>query len=76
MKIDGVFIAQGIAGSAEFAKKIGAKIDKDKIVVNDKMETSIKGLYACGDCTGGLMQISKAVYEGTKAGLEVIKLLK
>lgn len=76
MKIDGIFIAQGIAGSTEFAKKLGAKIDKDKIVVNEKMETSIKGLYACGDCTGGLMQISKAVYEGTKAGLEVIKLLK
>lgn len=76
MKIDGIFIAQGIAGSTEFAKKLGAKIDKDKIVVNEKMETSIKGLYACGDCTGGLMQISKSVYEGTKAGLEVIKLLK
>ena len=38
------------------------------------METTIKGLYACGDCTGGLYQISKAVYEGTKAGLQVIKM--
>ena len=37
------------------------------------METNIKGIYACGDCTGGLLQISKAVYEGTKAGLEVVK---
>ena len=25
-----------------------------------------------GDCTGGLYQISKAVYEGTKAGLAVL----
>ncbi len=37
------------------------------------METSVRGLYACGDCTGGILQISKAVYEGAKAGLEIIK---
>ena len=28
MKIDGIFIAQGIAGSTDFAKKLGAKIEK------------------------------------------------
>lgn len=73
---DGIFIAQGVAGSTEFAKKLGAFIKKDTIVVNEKMETNIKGLYACGDCTGGLLQISKAVYEGTIAGLQAIKYLE
>ena len=72
MKIDGIFIAQGVAGSTEFAKKIGAKINNDKIVVDENMKTSIKGLFACGDCTGGLYQVSKAVYDGTKAGLAVL----
>ena len=72
MKIDGIFIAQGVAGSTEFAKKIGAKINNDKIVVDENMESSIKGLFACGDCTGGLYQVSKAVYDGTKAGLAVL----
>ena len=72
MKIDGIFIAQGVAGSTEFAKNIGAKINNDKIVVDENMETSIKGLFACGDCTGGLYQVSKAVYDGTKAGLAVL----
>ena len=52
MKVDGVFIAEGIAGSTDFAKKIGAKISNNKIFVNDKMETTVKGLFACGDCTG------------------------
>ncbi len=75
MKVDGIFVAQGVAGSTEFAKKLGARIENDKIVVNENMETTIKGLYACGDCTGGLYQISKAVYEGTKAGLQVIKFI-
>ena len=74
--IDGVFIAQGTASSVDFAKKLGAKIENNYIVVNEEMETTVPNIYACGDCTGGILQISKAVYEGTKAGLKVIKRLK
>jgi len=40
------------------------------------METTINNLYACGDCTGGILQVSKAVYDGTKAGLAIIKKLR
>ena len=40
------------------------------------MKTNVPGLYACGDCTGGLLQISKAVYEGAVAGLDVIKYIR
>ena len=29
-----------------------------------------------GDCIGGLLQISKAVYEGAKAGIQAINYLK
>lgn len=74
--IDGIFIAEGIASSVDFAKKLGAKIENNYIVVNEKMETTIPNIYACGDCTGGILQISKAVYEGTKAGMEIIDKLK
>lgn len=76
LKTDGIFIAQGVAGSADFAKKLGVITNKDKIVVNEKMETNIKGLYACGDCTGGLLQIAKAVHEGAEAGLQVIQYIR
>ena len=76
MKTDGLFVALGVAGSAEFAKKLGIITNKDRIVVNENMETNIPGIYACGDCTGGLLQISKAVYEGAKAGLQVVRYLK
>lgn len=76
LKIDGIFIAEGTAGTKEFAKKLGILTNGDKIIINEKMETNIPGIYACGDCTGGLLQISKAVYEGATAGLEVIKYLK
>ena len=73
LKIDGVFVAQGVAGSSDFAKKLGALTNKDNIVVNENMETNVEGLFACGDCTGGLLQVSKAVYEGAIAGLEAIR---
>ncbi len=76
MKTDGIFVALGVAGSSEFAKKLGIITNKDKIIVNENMETNVPGVYACGDCTGGLLQISKSVYEGTKAGLQAIKYLK
>jgi len=75
-EINGIFVAQGVATSTDFAKKLGARIENNYIVVNDKMETTVPNIYACGDCTGGLLQISKAVYEGTVAGLEVIRKLK
>ena len=40
------------------------------------METNIKGVYACGDCTGGILQISNAVSEGTTAALSLIQFLR
>lgn len=76
LKTEGIFIAEGIAGSLEFAKKLGIITKNNKIIVNEKMETNVPGIYACGDCTGGLLQISKAVYQGTVAGLQIIKYLK
>lgn len=76
LDIDGIFLAEGIATSVDFARIVGAQILNNKIVVNENMETNIPGLYAAGDCTGGLLQISKAVYEGAKAGTEIIKYIR
>ena len=75
-KIDGIFIAQGTASSIDFAKKIGARIENNTIIVNEEMETTVPNVYACGDCTGGILQVSKAVYDGTKAGLAIIRRLR
>ena len=40
------------------------------------METNVKGIFACGDITGGLYQISKSIYDGTKAGLSATEYIK
>lgn len=71
-QVQGVFVAVGTASSNDLARKIGARVENNHIVVNENMETTVPGLFACGDCTGGLLQISKAVYEGAKAGLNVL----
>ena len=45
----------------------------DSIIVDENMATNIPGLFSCGNSTGGLLQISKAVYEGAVAGLSASK---
>ena len=74
---DGVFVALGTAGSTEIARQMGAELtDKGNVKVNSEMETTIPGLFAAGDCTGGLLQVSKAVYEGSMAGISAGKYVR
>ena len=76
LSLSGVFVAIGVAGSVDLARKLGAQTDGTAIAVDETMQTNIPGLFAAGDCTGGLLQIAKAVYEGAKAGTGVIKYLR
>lgn len=74
--LSGLFIALGVASSADFARTMGAETENGRIVVNERMQTSIPGLYAAGDCTGGMYQISKAVYDGARAATSAIQYLR
>lgn len=38
------------------------------VAVDREMRTNLPGVFAAGDCTGGLLQVSKAVGEGLTAG--------
>ena len=71
--VQGLFVALGTAGSVDLARKIGAATDNNRIVVDGEMATNVPGLYAAGDCTGGLLQVVKAAYEGAVAGLAAAK---
>lgn len=73
LEVQGLFIAIGVAGSGDLAKKLGAAADGNRIVVDENTATSVPGLFAAGDCTGGLLQVAKAVYEGAKAGIEAVR---
>lgn len=76
LEADGVFVALGEAGGADFAKKIGLAMNGDSIVADEKMQTNAKGIYSCGNVNGGLLQVSKAVYEGAVAGLSAVEYLR
>jgi len=74
MPFSGLFIALGSAGGSDLARKAGALIHQGYVSVDEHMQTNVPGLWAAGDCTGGLKQIAKAVYDGMNAGLNVIKM--
>lgn len=76
LKLDGVFMALGTAGSTAIAKKIGAQLEGNNIKIDAHGATNVPGLFAAGDCTGGLLQIAKAVYQGAEAGLAAVKYLR
>lgn len=72
LEIDGVFIALGTASALDLAVKLGLENDGTALIVNDRMETNVPGVFACGDCTGGLLQIAVAVGEGAWAGMSAV----
>lgn len=76
LEVNGLFIALGTADSTDMARKLGAQLDGRYIKVDEDCATNIPGLFAAGDCIGGLKQVSKAVYDGTRAGLAIIKYLR
>lgn len=76
IEINGLFIALGSASATDLALKIGALVENNKIIVDEKKQTNVPGLFAAGDCTPGMMQIAKAVGDGCVAGLECIAYIR
>ena len=76
LEVSGLFIALGTADSTDMARKLGAQLDGRFIKVDADGATNIPGLFAAGDCIGGLKQVSKAVHDGARAGLSTIKFLR
>jgi len=76
IEINGLFIAIGTAGATDLARKIGAFVDNNAVITDDNMQTNVPGLWAAGDCTGGMKQIAKAVYDGAKAGTDIVRVLR
>ncbi len=56
---DIVIISCGVRPDVELAKKAGIETGNYGIIVNERMETGIKDIYACGDCAQVLSLIDK-----------------
>lgn len=68
---DGVFEYIGLTPTTEFLKDTGLLNDYGYITVNEKMETSIPGIYGAGDCiTKNLRQVITACADGAIAAQE------
>lgn len=76
ISVSGVFIAVGNAGSTDLGRKLGVVDPQGKWMISEDGSTFLPGLYAAGDCTGGLLQISKAVSDGAQAGTAAAKYLR
>lgn len=74
--VDALFVAIGTPSANDFALRMGAITANNHIVVNDKYMTNIPGLFAAGDCIGGLLQIAKAVSDGAHAALAMNKYVR
>jgi len=77
LSLDGVFIILEHVPTAGILREAGVSTDGGGcIVVDDDMETNIKGVFAAGDCTCEGMQIVTAAGMGAKAALSAMKRVK
>ncbi|MEZ6331082.1 MAG: thioredoxin-disulfide reductase [Candidatus Saccharimonadales bacterium] len=74
---DGVFVFVGLKPNTQF---LGKDIELDEIgfvKTNDRLETSLPGVFAAGDVrSGATMQIATAVGEGATAALRIREYLE
>ena len=71
--VDGVFFLKSSVSPAVLLS--GLETDGGRVTVNRDMETSVKGCFAAGDCTGQPYQITKAMGEGNIAAHSAFKYL-
>ena len=70
LKTDAVFIAIGYEPNNDIARKLGLEIDGAGYIKTDTSQrTSLDHVYAAGDVTGGVKQITVAVGQGSVAAI-------
>ena len=76
LDLDGLFVALGTADTNALARKLGLVLENNYLTVDKEMHTNIPGVFAAGDCIGGLNQVATAVGEGAIAGMEALKFIR
>ena len=71
-----LFILSHISSNSIF-KKAGVELDNmGNIKIDEEQKANLKGVYAAGDCTGGIFQVVFATAEGARAGINACKYLR
>jgi thioredoxin reductase (NADPH) len=75
--VNALFIAIGVKPESNLAKEAGIELDEDDFIkVNRNQETNFPGIYAAGDVTGGIRQVTTATGEGTTAAMNAYLYIK
>ena len=76
IKVDNVIVNIGFESDKSFLNDIVGLNDIGEIIINDRCETSEKGIYACGDCSSvPFKQSIISAGEGAKAALAIYQYL-
>ena len=77
LKVDGIFVEMGMKPNTELAEALGLEMTKGGYVKANRLnqETSMPGVYAAGDLTGGRMQVATAVGQGASAAISALQYL-
>ncbi len=77
LPVDGLFVYIGFVPKTEFAKKLNITNEEGYVLVNNKYESKVNGIYAVGDIIKkDIYQISTAVAEGAIAAINIIEKCK
>ena len=77
LKVKGVFVAIGFTPNTAYLKGVLLLDEAGQVVVNDKMETNVPGVYAAGDIrSGSLRQVVMACADGATAAMNADKYLE
>lgn len=73
LSFDSIYPALGSDTHTALAQMVGAEINEEDccLICDEKMRTSVEGLYAAGDVVHGLDQISHAMGEGGQAATTI-----
>lgn len=76
--LDGIFVEIGGVAIIDFTKELKLELTKEKqIIVDGKMQTSVKGIFACGDVTNTpINQVVLASAEGSIAAKSAHEFIK
>ncbi len=77
LKVEGVFVEMGMKPNVELAENLGLDMTSGGFVKINRLnqETSMPGVFAAGDMTGGRMQAATAVGAGASAGISALQYL-
>ena len=65
--VDGIFILRSTIAPSSFLS--GLNTESGHIVTDEKLQTSVRGVFAAGDCIGRPYQVARAVGQGNTAAL-------